>query len=177
MTAILAGAAPAALGAVTASTQDRPTTGIVVKIGGIPWFNAMEAGIKDRAGELGLAIGIAPVNRYGNHLINTGWLARGMIEKLGADNIFSRLHTYHMNIKEMDAAKGILDPRAHLRCTRLSGRGLGTPGEGTCDRDQVCATLAAIGFRGVFATESFPNMPPEAGYGLAVRRPVAENFE
>ena len=28
--------------------------GVVVKIGGIPWFNAMEAGIKKRAGELGV---------------------------------------------------------------------------------------------------------------------------
>jgi simple sugar transport system substrate-binding protein len=30
------------------------TMGIVVKIGGIPWFNAMEDGIKRRAEELGV---------------------------------------------------------------------------------------------------------------------------
>ena len=30
------------------------TMGIVVKIGGIPWFNAMETGIKERAAELGV---------------------------------------------------------------------------------------------------------------------------
>ena len=28
--------------------------GVVVKIGGIPWFNAMEAGIKQRGKELGV---------------------------------------------------------------------------------------------------------------------------
>ena len=39
----------AALGA-----NDPPRMGVVVKIGGIPWFNAMEAGIKQRAKELGV---------------------------------------------------------------------------------------------------------------------------
>ena len=30
---------------------NKPTIGVVVKIGGIPWFNAMEVGIKKAAGE------------------------------------------------------------------------------------------------------------------------------
>jgi simple sugar transport system substrate-binding protein len=44
---------------LTAATQwaladaAKPTIGVVVKIGGIPWFNAMEAGIKKAAGETG----------------------------------------------------------------------------------------------------------------------------
>lgn len=41
--------------ALTASAAAAETTmGIVVKIGGIPWFNAMEEGIKARAAELGV---------------------------------------------------------------------------------------------------------------------------
>jgi len=45
----------AALCATTlAFAQDQPTLGVVVKIGGIPWFNAMEAGIEARAEELGM---------------------------------------------------------------------------------------------------------------------------
>ncbi|MCX7644379.1 MAG: substrate-binding domain-containing protein [Rhodobacteraceae bacterium] len=54
MTAMLAGVALAALGAVAALAQDKPTMGVVVKIGGIPWFNAMETGIKERGAELGV---------------------------------------------------------------------------------------------------------------------------
>jgi simple sugar transport system substrate-binding protein len=41
-----------AVGAVLASgafAADKPTMGVVVKIGGIPWFNAMETGIKEVA--------------------------------------------------------------------------------------------------------------------------------
>lgn len=42
----------AAAGSVAAA--DEPKLGVVVKIGGIPWFNAMEVGIKQRAEELGM---------------------------------------------------------------------------------------------------------------------------
>ncbi len=40
--------------AVGAVAQDKPKLGVVVKIGGIPWFNAMEVGIKQRGEELGM---------------------------------------------------------------------------------------------------------------------------
>lgn len=129
------------------------------------------------AKSLGLAFGIEPVNRYENHLINTGWQAKWMIEKVGADNIFIHLDTYHMNIEEKGAGNGILDAREHLRYIHLSESDRGTPGEGTCDWDEVFATLAAIGFKGGLAMESFINMPPEVSYGLSVWRPVAKNFE
>ena len=137
---------------------------------------ALEAAAK-HAKSLGLAFGIEPVNRYENHLINTGAQAKWMIEKVGADNIFIHLDTYHMNIEEKGAGNGILDAREHLRYIHLSESDRGTPGEGTCDWDEIYATLAAIGFKGGLAMESFINMPPEVAYGLAVWRPVAESFE
>ena len=39
--------------AMGAAQAQEPKMGVVVKIGGIPWFNAMEVGIQDRAKELG----------------------------------------------------------------------------------------------------------------------------
>ena len=39
---------------VTPAHAENPSMGVVVKIGGIPWFNAMEEGIKERAAELGM---------------------------------------------------------------------------------------------------------------------------
>jgi D-psicose/D-tagatose/L-ribulose 3-epimerase len=137
---------------------------------------ALDAAAK-YAKKLGIAFGIEPVNRYESHLINTGAQAKWMIEKVGADNIFIHLDTYHMNIEEKGAGNGILDAREHLRYIHLSESDRGTPGEGTCDWDEVYATLAAIGFKGGLAMESFINMPPELGYGLAVWRPVAKSFE
>lgn len=123
----------------------------------------------------GIQFGIEPVNRYENHLINTGWQAVEMIERVGADNIFIHLDTYHMNIEENGAANGILDAREHLKYIHLSESDRGTPGCGTCDWDEVFATLAAIGFTGGLAMESFINMPPELAFGLSVWRPVARD--
>jgi D-psicose/D-tagatose/L-ribulose 3-epimerase len=125
----------------------------------------------------GILLGIEPVNRYESHLLNTGRQAREMIERVGADNLFIHLDTYHMNIEEKGAANGILEARDHLRYIHLSESDRGTPGEGTCDWDEIFAALAAIGFRGGLAMESFINMPPEIAYGLAVWRPVANSFE
>jgi simple sugar transport system substrate-binding protein len=53
-TAMLAGTALAALLALPVAAQEAPTMGVVVKIGGIPWFNAMEAGIKEQAAAIGM---------------------------------------------------------------------------------------------------------------------------
>ena len=41
------------LGVSAPASADTPKMGVVVKFSGIPWFNAMEVGIKARAGELG----------------------------------------------------------------------------------------------------------------------------
>ena len=137
---------------------------------------ALEGAAK-KAKAAGIAFGIEPVNRYENHLINTGWQAVEMIERVGADNIFVHLDTYHMNIEEKGAAQGVLDAREHLRYIHLSESDRGTPGEGCCDWDEIYAALRAIGFEGGLAMESFINMPPEIAYGLSVWRPVAESHE
>lgn len=129
------------------------------------------------AKSLGLSLGIEPVNRYENHLVNTARQAVDLIERVGSDALFVHLDTYHMNIEEKGVANGILDAREHLRYIHLSESDRGTPGEGNCPWDEVFGSLAAIGFNGGLAMESFINMPPELGHGLAVWRPVAESFE
>jgi simple sugar transport system substrate-binding protein len=54
ITALLGGVAMAAVMSFGALAQDKPTMGVVVKIGGIPWFNAMEAGIQEQGAALGM---------------------------------------------------------------------------------------------------------------------------
>ncbi len=125
----------------------------------------------------GILLGIEPVNRYETHLINTGWQAVEMIERVGNDNLFIHLDTYHMNIEEKGVANGILAAREHLKYIHLSESDRGVPGAGTCDWDEIYAALAAIGFKGGLAMESFINMPPQVAYGLSVWRPVADSAE
>ena len=129
------------------------------------------------AASAGLEFGIEPVNRYETHLINTAAQGVAMIERIGAANMFLHLDTYHMNIEEKGAGNGVLLGRDHLRYIHLSESDRGTPGAGTCDWDEIFVALAAIGFDGGLAMESFINMPPEIAHGLSVWRPVAESAE
>ena len=92
-------------------------------------------------------------------------------------NMFIHLDAYHMNIKEKGAGNSILDARKYIKYIHLSESDRGTPGEGTCDWDEIYAILAAIDFKGGLAMESFINMPPEVAYSLAVWRPVANTME
>jgi D-psicose/D-tagatose/L-ribulose 3-epimerase len=135
---------------------------------------ALQAAAK-HAKSKGIELGVEAVNRYENHLINTARQAVDMIERVGADNVFVHLDTYHMNIEEKGAANGILDARNHLKYIHLSESDRGTPGYGNIPWNEVYAALAAIGFKGGLAMESFINMPPEVAYGLAVWRPVAKD--
>jgi simple sugar transport system substrate-binding protein len=54
LTAVFTGAALSVVLGTAAYAADQPTMGVVVKIGGIPWFNAMETGIKEQAAKDGV---------------------------------------------------------------------------------------------------------------------------
>lgn len=131
--------------------------------------------VAKHAKSLDLELGIEAVNRYENHLINTGWQIVELIERVGADNVFAHLDTYHMNIEERGMANGILDCGKHLKYIHLSESDRGTPGAGNVRWDEVYGALAAIGFRGGLAMESFINMMPELAHSLSVWRPVAKD--
>jgi D-psicose/D-tagatose/L-ribulose 3-epimerase len=123
----------------------------------------------------GIELGIEAVNRYENHIVNTAQQAVDLLERVGADNVFVHLDTYHMNIEEKGAALGILVARDYLKYIHLSESDRGTPGEGNCPWDAIFTALAAIDFKGGLAMESFINLPPEIGAGLSVWRPVAKS--
>lgn len=125
----------------------------------------------------GIDLGIEAINRYESHLINTGAQAVAMLERIGAPNMFVHLDTYHMNIEEKGIALGILGARNHLRYIHLSESDRGTPGKGNVRWDEVFAALAAIGFDGGLAMESFINMPEDLAWGLSVWRPVADSAD
>lgn len=124
-----------------------------------------------------MAYGLEAVNRYENHLLNTAAQTVDMIERVGAPNVFAHLDTYHMNIEERGIANGILAAREHLKYIHLSASDRGTPGADTVAWDEVFAALAAIGFDGGMAMESFITVPPQVAAALSVWRPVAPSRE
>ena len=129
------------------------------------------------AESLGMDYGLEAVNRYENHILNTAEQAVEMVERVGASNVFVHLDTYHMNIEEKGIANGILRAREHLKYIHLSASDRGTPGADTVAWDEVFAALAAIGFKGGMAMESFITVPPQIASALSVWRPVASARE
>ncbi|WP_416355792.1 sugar phosphate isomerase/epimerase family protein [Aureimonas phyllosphaerae] len=125
------------------------------------------------ADDLGMLYGLEAVNRYENHILNTARQAVDMVERVGAPNLFVHLDTYHMNIEEKGIANGILTAREHLKYIHLSASDRGTPGADTVAWDEVFGALAAIGFKGGMAMESFITVPPALAAALSVWRPVA----
>lgn len=126
---------------------------------------------------LGLQFGIEAVNRYENHLVNSAEQAVALVERIGADNVFVHLDTFHMNMEEKGIANGIIAARNHLKYMHMSESDRGTPGFGNVAWDAVFAALAAIRFKGVLTLESFAAMPEEMAGAISTWRPVASGAD
>lgn len=126
---------------------------------------------------LSMRVGIEPCNRYETHLLNTAKQSAALIERIGAENVFIHMDTYHMNIEEVSMAAGFADAGDHLGYVHLSESNRGVPGQGTIDWVGTFEGLKSVGYDGVMSLESFVYLAPEIASGLAVWRPVAERPE
>jgi len=127
------------------------------------------------AKRLGIRLGLEPCNRYETHLLNTASQTVEIIERVGADNVFVHLDTYHMNIEEQGMEQGFSDAGNHLGYVHLSESHRGVPGRGTINWNETFTALNNIKFNGVLTLESFVYLAPEIAAGLAVWRPVVED--
>ena len=130
-----------------------------------------------KARDLNMKFGIEPCNRYETHLLNTAKQGAALIERVGAENVFVHLDTYHMNIEEVSMAEGFADAGEHLGYVHLSESTRGVPGRGTLDWNGTFEGLKEVGYDGTMTLESFVHLAPEIASGLAVWRPVAERPE
>ncbi len=126
---------------------------------------------------LGIQLGVEAVNRYESHLINSAEQAVALVERIGMDNVFVHLDTFHMNMEEKGAANGIIVARDHLKYMHMSESDRGTPGAGNVPWDSIFTALSAIGFKGALTLESFVSMPAEMAGDISTWRPVARDAE
>ena len=127
-----------------------------------------------RARAHGLKLGIEPCNRYETHLINRGKDAAHIIERVGADNLFIHLDTYHMHIEEESFASGFEAAAPYLGYVQVSEANRGVPGRGMLNWPATFKALADIGYAGPITLESMTHVDADIAGGLAVWRPVAE---
>lgn len=105
--------------------------------------------------ELGVMIGLEPVNRYESCLINTCEQALRLKEMIGEDNVKIHLDTYHMNIEEKSFYAATVRAGKDLIHYHFCENDRGIPGMGLVDWDGIFAALAKIKYRGNAALESF----------------------
>lgn len=128
--------------------------------------------VAKRAAEREMRIGIEPVNRYETFLVNTADQAISLIERIGEENVFLHLDTYHMNIEENSFSEPIRTAGELVGYIHLSESHRGTPGTGTVGWDDVFAGLAAIDFRGGLVMESFADVNPDIARATCMWRDI-----
>jgi D-psicose/D-tagatose/L-ribulose 3-epimerase len=107
------------------------------------------------AKDLGVQIGIEPVNRYETFLVNTCDQALKLKEMVGEDNVKIHLDTYHMNIEEKSYYEATLKAGQDLIHYHLCENDRGIPGTGLVGWDEIFKALAEIDYQGNAALESF----------------------
>jgi D-psicose/D-tagatose/L-ribulose 3-epimerase len=133
---------------------------------------AVLAKLAGRAREMGITLGLEPVNRYESNLINTGQQALNFIAATGADNITLHLDSYHMNIEEGDVAGAIRRYRGRIGYVHVNESHRGYLGTGSIDFAAFFRALAEVGYDGAITFEAFSAGigDPELANSLAVWR-------
>lgn len=107
------------------------------------------------AGDLGVLVGIEPVNRYETYLINTCEQARHLKALIDEPAIKIHLDTYHMNIEEKSFYDATMLAGEDLIHYHLCENDRGIPGTGQVDWDGIFRALKDLNYQGNAALESF----------------------
>jgi D-psicose/D-tagatose/L-ribulose 3-epimerase len=108
-----------------------------------------------RAGELGVKLGVEPVNRYESYLVNTLDQAASLIRQAGGRNMFIHMDTFHMNIEEADMSAAIRRNAPLLGYAHVADSHRGALGTGSFDTTRYFRTLAAADYAGDMTFEGF----------------------
>lgn len=111
--------------------------------------------VADFAGDLGVVIGLEPVNRYETFLVNTCEQALMLKDMIGRENIKIHLDTYHMNIEEKSFYDATIKAGDNLMHYHLCENDRGIPGTGLVNWDDIFKALSEINYTGYAALESF----------------------
>jgi D-psicose/D-tagatose/L-ribulose 3-epimerase len=130
------------------------------------------AQVADDARSRHMRLGIEPVNRYETFLINTAGQAVDLVRRIGAENVFVHLDTYHLNIEEEGYSRAIRTAGELMQYVHLSESHRGTPGTGTVDWDDVFDGLREISFPGALVMESFVRLNPDIARATCMWREI-----
>jgi D-psicose/D-tagatose/L-ribulose 3-epimerase len=107
------------------------------------------------AEDLGVSLGIEPLNRYETSLINTVAQALEIVERVDSPACGVAMDTFHMNIEEKDPAAAIRAASGRIAHVQVCGNDRGAPGSDHTDWQGFVRALDEAGYRGPLCIESF----------------------
>jgi D-psicose/D-tagatose/L-ribulose 3-epimerase len=125
----------------------------------------------------GIRLGIEPFHRYETHLVNTAGAAAGIIERVGAENLFIHLDSFHMQIEEESFAAALKVAEPYLGYVQVAESNRGVPGRGMTDWLALFKAMAEVGYRGPVVLDCPVGAEGEAAATLALWRPLARHAE
>ncbi|MCX7018228.1 MAG: sugar phosphate isomerase/epimerase family protein [bacterium] len=149
------------------------------KIGSMPdekYWERSAAGLKEAAKyarDLGVTIGLEPINRYESFLVNTCDQALKLRKMIDEPNIAIHLDAYHMNIEETDFYNPTKKAAPCLCHYHLSESHRGIPGTGTVDWKGIYKALGEANYTGVVGMESFAEVSKAMQSATCIWRQLA----
>lgn len=153
------------------------------RIEGMPgkrYWQRSAKGLKEvakMAQDLGVIIGLEPINRYETFLVNTCDQACRLKEMIGEPNIEIHLDAYHMNIEENNFYEPTKKAAPYLCHYHLSESHRGTPGTGTVDWDGIYRALGEANYSGVVGLESFAEVSEAMRAATCIWRTLAPSSD
>ena len=129
------------------------------------------------AADLGILVGIEPINRYETFLINTCEQALKLLKMIDEPNIRIHPDAYHMNIEENNFYEPTKKIAPYICHYHLSESHRGAPGSGTVNWDEIYQALGEADYRGVAGLESFIDVSDAMRAATCVWRPMASSSD
>ena len=126
------------------------------------------------AEEVGVRIGLEPLNRFETYFLNRCEQALALADAVGG-NCGVALDTFHMNIEESDLLEAIRAAGDRLVDFHVADNNRMPPGYGALDWDAIARELQGIGYDGHLTVEFVARGPLDTGRRRSAtpRRPAA----
>lgn len=127
--------------------------------------------VAEHAQNLGITIGIEPINRYETYVCTSAAEVLMLIERTGMNNLALHLDTFHMNIEEDNFMDPVIAAGSRLKHIHMTESNRGLLGEGNVHWDDLFKALAAIQFEGNLVLENFSSSVEGMQEAVSLWRP------
>lgn len=131
--------------------------------------------VAGQARDSGVVIGLEPINRFENDMINTVDQALSLISEVDSKNIRLLIDTFHANIEEKSIPAAIRKAGASLCHIHGNENDRGTPGTGHTDWAGIKSALNETGYDDMIVIETFGAISKEIARAASIWRPLAES--